>query len=376
MLTHLGTAMGRASVAAVWPRAAGQRRVLVHTGLHKTGTTAIQQFLSRSAEQLHARGVLYPAVGRPTEAPDGHHNLAWELAGDRRFRVSAGTLDEAANAIADFPGDAILSSEDFETVLGCPSALARLLDHALLRQHAFTILFWVRDQASYVESLFFEMLGHGMAQEAGRFCHSVLSYAVVQHQDWTFHFDYQAIRRRLRSLPTSVAVRPYSRLAGNSSLTDFLAFAELQLNTCSTESTRINPRAALSDAVLSFGRQRLGQAWADQAAPQRLIAELVSGRQAHVSAQMRAALNKRFGRGNRRLARACGFPGEALAIEAPPEDGIALEALFSLQTQTELAAIADCGVEAALDGAPWRSMTGGARQSAAADTAPVRASSR
>jgi hypothetical protein len=192
------------------------------------------------------------------------------------------------------------------------------------------------------------MLWHGMAEEAGRLCHSVLSYAVVQHQDWTFHFDYQAIHRRLHPLPATVAVRPYSRIAGNSTVTDFLAFAELRLNTKPAQSTRINPRAPLSDAVLLFGRHRLGQAWVDHAQPQRSIADLVSGRQAHVSAHMRAALSKRFRPGNERLARTCGFPGEALAIGAPPEGCIALEELFSLQTQTKLAAIANHDMEAAL----------------------------
>src|SRR5207248_9700162 len=112
----------RVSKSAHWVCAAepGQRRVLLHVGLHKTGTTALQLFLSNSAEHLQAQGVVYPRSGRPPESTAGHHNIAWQLAGDRRFRSSAGTLDDVASEIASWPGDAILSSEDFESILGTP----------------------------------------------------------------------------------------------------------------------------------------------------------------------------------------------------------------------------------------------------------------
>src|SRR5438477_7032289 len=140
----------------------GRRRVLLHVGLHKTGTTALQQFLSATAQEFRAQGLLYPISGRPANSPEGHHNIAWQMGGDRRFRSSAGTLDDVASEISSFPGDAILSSEDFETILGVPDRFLPLLEHPLLKEHAFTIVLWVRDQASYLESLFFEMLGHRM----------------------------------------------------------------------------------------------------------------------------------------------------------------------------------------------------------------------
>ena len=136
------------SVSTHWPAAlAGQRRVLLHVGLHKTGSTALQRFLANAAEELRVRGVLYPVSGRPANS-EGHHNIAWQMGGDRRFRSFAGTLDDVASEISSFPGDAILSSEDFETILGTPIRFVPLLEHPLLKDHAFTIVFWVRDQAS------------------------------------------------------------------------------------------------------------------------------------------------------------------------------------------------------------------------------------
>jgi len=167
--------------------------VLLHVGLHKTGTTALQRFLSSAAEELQAQGMLYPTLGRAADAPDAQHNIAWQLGGDRRFRSSRGALNDVAAEISSFPGDAIISSEDFESILGTPARFMPMLKHPLLKEHAFTLVFWVRDQASYLESLFFEMLRHRMAQEAVRFGESALAYGQIRHDDWTFHFDYASV---------------------------------------------------------------------------------------------------------------------------------------------------------------------------------------
>ena len=173
----LAAGSGRRSSSIHWPAAFGRRRVLLHAGLHKTGTTALQRFLASATDALRARGALYPMAGRGSS--DGHHNIAWQLAGDRRFRSSAGALDDLALEISSFSGDAILSSEDFEGILGTPSRFLPLLKHSLLKDHSFTIVLWVRDQASYLESLFFEMLHHRMAEEGDRFCRRILAHGQI-----------------------------------------------------------------------------------------------------------------------------------------------------------------------------------------------------
>ncbi|MBV8614529.1 MAG: hypothetical protein JOY66_12280 [Acetobacteraceae bacterium] len=321
---------GRAGPAG-WPAATpGQRRVLLHAGLHKTGTTALQQFLCAAAERLRTQGVLYPATGRSRDWPDGHHNIAWQLAGDRRFNSSVGGLDEAAAEVAAFPGDAVLSSEGFESMLGVPARLAPLLEHRLLRDHAFTIVLWVREQASYIESLFFQMLRHGMAEDAVGFCASVVECSQLQYEDWVFHFDYEALRKGLLGLPARLAVRPYAGLAGGSTASDFLAFAGLAFGADPLEAKRANLRSDLAEAFSLFCQARLGGAGADWAARREAVAELFGGRQAHLSPRLRGALAARFAGGNRRLACACGFPAAALAIPpAPPADSVPIEALFS-----------------------------------------------
>ena len=332
---------GRAGPAG-WPAAApGQRRVLLHAGLHKTGTTALQRFLCAAAGELRARGVLYPAAGRSRDWPEGHHNIAWQLAGDRRCNGLVGGLDEVAAEVAAFPGDAVLSSEGLESLLGEPARLAPLLGHPLLRGHAFTLVLWAREQASYFESLFFELLRHRLAADAAGLCAAVLERGRLRHEDWVFHFDYAALRAGLLGLPARLEVRPYAGPAGGSAVPDFLAFAGLAPDAGPLGAERANPRPDLAEALSLFCQGRLGGAGADWAARREAVAEVFEGRRAHLSPRLRGALAARFADGNRRLARACGFPAEALAIPpAPPAGSVPIEALFSQGALDTIAGLA------------------------------------
>jgi len=324
-----------------WPPPAvpGQRRVLLHVGLHKTGTTALQRFLSGAAADFQTHGVLYPKSGRSTDSADAHHNIAWQMGGDRRFRSSRGALNDVAAEISSFPGDAIISSEDFESILGTPARFMPMLKHPLLKGHAFTIVFWVRDQASYLESLFFEMLRHRMAQEAVRFGESALACGQIRHDDWTFHFDYASVYAGLLGLPATIVARPYAGLIGSSIVSDFLAFSGLD---CASDGAgsqeRANSRLSLPEALSLFCERRLGSAPADRSTRCEAFVRLLDGRPVRLSSPLRAALIARFAACNRRLARACGFPTGALAISPlPPAGAIPMEAIFSLSTQCALA---------------------------------------
>lgn len=59
------------------------RRIYIHAGLHKTGTSSIQVELTRARHLLRGRGVLYPRTGLPESAPYGHHLLPWSLVRDQ-----------------------------------------------------------------------------------------------------------------------------------------------------------------------------------------------------------------------------------------------------------------------------------------------------
>src|SRR3954469_20791773 len=55
------------------PTLLAEGSVLVHIGMHKTGTTAMQSLLAQQRHSLLAQGVLYPG------ARDDHHHYARSL---------------------------------------------------------------------------------------------------------------------------------------------------------------------------------------------------------------------------------------------------------------------------------------------------------
>lgn len=326
-------------LASVWPpRRPGRRRLLVHAGLHKTGTTAIQEYLAPLASALRARGVLYPAAGRPGGALVGHHNIAWQLAGDRRFRARHGDLDAVAGEIADFDGDAVVSSEDFETALCEPRRLLPLLRHAALAEHDVTVLVYLRDQASYLESLFFEMLHHGLAEEPARLCETVLRHGELRHADWSFLFDPARLLDEWAALaPARLVLRGYAPGAAVTDLLGLLGCAALA-GEAATE-RRGHDRQTLAESFAQFcaARQHWARADADPHL-QPVLQAALGGRAAGVSAEQRAALIRRFAAGNRRIAQAAGFaPGLLEIAPRPPAGALALDRLFTLSAQAAAA---------------------------------------
>jgi hypothetical protein len=87
------------------------RRVFVHIGVPKSGTSFIQGTLTQNIEPLRQAGILYPSRHKATmfhAALDmnGHHR-AWDIP---RERV-AGAWEGVCRRALDFEGDAVISSE-------------------------------------------------------------------------------------------------------------------------------------------------------------------------------------------------------------------------------------------------------------------------
>lgn len=78
MLTVYGR-IGAAQSRSARDLSTMRKRVYIHAGLHKTGTSSIQVELTRARHLLEQRDFLYPVAGMPAWAPYGHHLLPWSL---------------------------------------------------------------------------------------------------------------------------------------------------------------------------------------------------------------------------------------------------------------------------------------------------------
>lgn len=203
----------------------GQGRSLwLHAGLHKTGTTSLQAFLKHERERLNAHGIR-PIRAGTSQRLDGHHNLAWELTGDARRDLDAGTLDEAIEEIAGFDGDAILSSEDFESLLHRPGKFAPLLADPRLRGWRVNVVVYVRNQAESLASLLAELPKHGLTPGDKGWLEGLLRHGRWPVRDWVFQFDVAALRRSWPYRGVPLVLRNYHQLSRDSVIDDFMALA-------------------------------------------------------------------------------------------------------------------------------------------------------
>lgn len=154
---------------------AAPRRLLLHVGMHKTGTSWIQAVLAHNRATLMAHGIGYPDLGggRGPWAPDFGMNHGWPLvrlaagdAPDSRFggigtpAAVAGTPQartRALRALKDALDDrdlrlVVLSGEQLSNVLRAPEAvrLAELLHRPDL---SVRVLAYVREPVSFAVSM-------------------------------------------------------------------------------------------------------------------------------------------------------------------------------------------------------------------------------
>jgi len=130
------------------------RKVVLHIGMPKTGTTTIQFFLANNAEALAANGCLYPSTGQLHHA---HHPLAALLL-DRR--PGLGWVDSLVPAVdpallqqlkREIRGSAcstvVISTELFSFMRDTRKAIESFSEYDL------RILFFIRRQDYWLESL-------------------------------------------------------------------------------------------------------------------------------------------------------------------------------------------------------------------------------
>ena len=130
-----------------------RKRIFLHIGPHKTGTTSIQATLRFNSEYLETCGVCYLPVGLgPT--PDrihGQHNLAYEICGDYRFDPDGATWSEAMRFIDESHYRTfIISSEAFST---CDVGMVRRLAD-LLAPYDAMVIYMPRNHVNVINSIF------------------------------------------------------------------------------------------------------------------------------------------------------------------------------------------------------------------------------
>lgn len=131
------------------------KRLILHIGRHKTGTTSVQLFLNRNQEALRAQNILYPQSGRDVSAgqsPENraaHHKIALCLSSadpssDEYLRAFAAELTKESRDYSTI----ILSSEAFQNV----SDMSRVAN--VFEGYSIEAIGYLREYLSYVASAY------------------------------------------------------------------------------------------------------------------------------------------------------------------------------------------------------------------------------
>lgn len=125
-----------------------KRRLYIHVGPHKTGTTSIQRGLVANREALKALGYHYPEVGF---IYDGHHNLVFDINAMDKFVPVLGGLEQLVEFAKGSQGHIILSSETFDNIVTRPPL--EKLKTALGEWFDIHIIGYLRPQTELLQSL-------------------------------------------------------------------------------------------------------------------------------------------------------------------------------------------------------------------------------
>jgi hypothetical protein len=224
------------------------KRIFLHCGLHKTGTTSLQRFLHSNRSLLTDSGYAYPKSGLFSYA---HHNLAWELVDDERFSASRGNIAELLREISCTHQHVILSSEDFEGCIAGTAAFHNFTNDLKRLNLRPIVIVYLRSQDCYASSLYFQLLQHGYNCDFSEFIDEIIATGSLKFKAWRFWFDYEQLIRLLRKTGCEHWVQKYSEIPRTDIVRDFCGLLGINTNP-EPISYQDHPRIDLQEAYSHF----------------------------------------------------------------------------------------------------------------------------
>lgn len=134
------------------------RTCILHIGVHKTGTTAVQKSLAVHRDGLLAAGILVPGIPGEANPVHGHHGLAIDLgaSADDPGRPSFRATHLLAALETTGADTVVVSSETMSAVQTRPDAIRDLIEAIGRRGFAPVVVATVRPQESILNSSYLQ----------------------------------------------------------------------------------------------------------------------------------------------------------------------------------------------------------------------------
>lgn len=133
------------------------KKIVVHAGIHKTGSTAIQIALFHHPEQFEQQGIKYPRTGLDDGA---HHLIARKL---RSGEKGTSVLEDLTKEISDWPETVVISSEELDS-LSKPH-IQHLRDALAGMTTQLQVVIYLRPQYSLIRSQYSQQIREGFIRD-------------------------------------------------------------------------------------------------------------------------------------------------------------------------------------------------------------------
>ena len=146
------------------PAVSHRRRLTVHAGLAKCGSTSIQWLLAAYAPRLAARGIHVPLAATRTAGGRCHNNLVWEEMGNANYRARDGGWRALAEEIARSSADRfVISAEVMTGPWARGPCVRRLVELAAAARLDVDVVGYVRPQWRQIESHYSQFVARGLS---------------------------------------------------------------------------------------------------------------------------------------------------------------------------------------------------------------------
>ena len=172
-------------------------KLVIHIGLHKTGTTSFQNFLHFNRDSLLEAGVFYPEMGEH----ESHWVIPNQIIRNNWDYVKNYMKDSLSNARKANVNTVFISAEDFELFL-FEGYLASQFENLVL-DLGYSKIYWVsvlRNQWDYFNSIYSEMSKNKVCLNYATAGEEILNFGEISMGTnvyrWRFAFDYDIIIQR------------------------------------------------------------------------------------------------------------------------------------------------------------------------------------
>ena len=166
-----------------------RRRLTVHAGLAKCGSTSIQWLLAAVAPLLARHGIHVPLAATRGVGGRCHNNLVWEETGDTNYRPESGGWRALREEIMGSAADRfVISSEVMTGPWARVPCVTRLQELAAAANLEVDIVGYVRPQWQQIESHYSQFVAMGLTTvDFEPFA------ATLVEARWDTRLDYEAV---------------------------------------------------------------------------------------------------------------------------------------------------------------------------------------